>query len=687
MRTVKSIYDCNSIILIGLLILFIPNLYCQNFADKQYYLVDSLALEQLAPFEIKIIDSSLQAYHKASHDTLKIKAINNIVQNCWNDNIWIPYNQWVHDFSETKLNQPLFTNTTATNNTLKLFWINAYSDALSNIGYALKNEGDLVSALEYYTKSLEVSKVLDDPKHKTTLLNNIGAIYDGQGFHKKALEYYYKSLTLSEDINDKEGIAIAYNNIGYLFVAQDNNDKALEYYEKSLTLSKSLNHKAAMAHTLTNMGFIHRKLKDLPKALSCFKQSLGIQKEILDKNGMASTLHNLGSVYLDKNDITLALHYYTKSLEVSTEVNNQRAMALALNALGTLHFNQNDLDKAAYYSQKSLALAKAIDSPFAITAAAALASDVYKALNQWNKAFEMKELHIKMRDSVNNVESQKNVIRQQAKYEIEKKEQAITLMETENELQAVKLNRNKILINAFIVAFVLILILTINIYRGFKKKQLINELLEAQKAEISRKNEEKTAMLKEIHHRVKNNLGVVNSLLRLQSREIEDEKTLNMFKEAQKRVLSMALLHEKMYKSDDLAHIDIQEHIQLLASDLIKTYAVNKDIKLDISIEEIDIGLRTLVPLGLIINEIITNALKYAFNEKDNGCISLHIAPLDHKKFEMIIADDGSGYELKSESTGLGTKLIQAFTKQLNGSMKRINKSGTRFEFTFDMIS
>ena len=687
MRTIKRIFGCNSIILLGLLILCIPNLYGQRLANKQYYLIDSLVLEKLAPFEIKIIDSSIHEYHSAIHDTLKIKAINNIVQNCWNDDIWIPYNQWVHDFAEMKLNQPLFTNTTESNNTLKLFWINAYSDALSNIGYALKNEGNLVSALDYYNKSLEVSNVLEDPKHKTTLLNNIGAIYDGQGFHKKALEYYYKSLTLSEDINDKEGIAIAYNNIGYLFVAQDNNDKALEYYEKSLTLSKSLNHKAAMAHTLTNMGFIHRKLKDLPKALSCFKQSLSIQKDILDKNGMASTLHNLGSVYLDKNDITLALHYYTKSLEVSTEVNNQRAMALALNALGTLHYNQNDLDKASYYSQKSLSLAKSIDSPFAITAAAALASKVYKSLKQWDKAFEMKELHIKMRDSVNNVESQKNVIRQQAKYEIEKKEQALTLMATENELQEVKLNKNKILINAFIIALILTIILTINIYRGFKKKQLINELLEAQKAEISRKNEEKTAMLKEIHHRVKNNLGVVNSLLRLQSREIEDEKTLNMFKEAQKRVLSMALLHEKMYKSDDLAHIDIQEHIHLLASDLIKTYAVNKDIKLDISIKEIDIGLRTLVPLGLIINEIITNALKYAFNEKNNGCISLHIAPLDNDKFEMIIADDGSGYELKKESTGLGSKLIQAFTKQLNGSMKRINESGTRFEFTFDMIS
>jgi len=213
------------------------------------------------------------------------------------------------------------------------------------------------------------------------------------------------------------------------------------------------------------------------------------------------------------------------------------------------------------------------------------------------------------------------------------------------------------------------------------------EELATKNMELSKKNEEKTDMLKEIHHRVKNNLQVVRSLLKLQSRSIEDQKVVAMFEEAQNRVLSMALLHEKMYRSDDLKHIDVQEHVTLLVEDLVKTYAVGKSIKLDIKIEEVDIGMRTLIPLGLIINEIITNALKYAFNG-GNGNIIVHLNQVDVNNFELIIGDDGVGVSEKEqkESTGIGTKLIHSFTRQLNGTLQRLDKPGTVFKLIFERI-
>jgi len=218
--------------------------------------------------------------------------------------------------------------------------------------------------------------------------------------------------------------------------------------------------------------------------------------------------------------------------------------------------------------------------------------------------------------------------------------------------------------------------------RGQKEELAIKNM------ELAKKNEEKTDMLKEIHHRVKNNLQVVRSLLKLQSRSIEDQKVVAMFEEAQNRVLSMALLHEKMYRSNDLKHIDVQEHITLLVEDLVKTYAVGKTIKLDINIEEADIGMRTLVPLGLIINEIITNALKYAFKDRANGKIIVLLKQLDVKKYELIIGDDGVGVseEQQKESTGIGTKLIQSFTRQLNGTLERLDKAGTVFKLLFQRI-
>jgi len=214
-----------------------------------------------------------------------------------------------------------------------------------------------------------------------------------------------------------------------------------------------------------------------------------------------------------------------------------------------------------------------------------------------------------------------------------------------------------------------------------QKEELANK-----NEQLSKKNDEKTAMLKEIHHRVKNNLQIVNSLLRLQSREFEDEHAIAMFKEAQDRVLSMALLHEKMYRSDDLKYIDIQEHITLLVEDLVKSYAVGKNINLNVVIENVNIGIQTLVPLGLIINEIITNALKYAFIDKKEGEITVHIKSLDNIKYEMIIGDNGVGLKDEKKSTGIGTKLIQIFTKQLNGELEHLEQPGTLYKLIFEKI-
>ena len=219
-----------------------------------------------------------------------------------------------------------------------------------------------------------------------------------------------------------------------------------------------------------------------------------------------------------------------------------------------------------------------------------------------------------------------------------------------------------------------------------KKIEVATEKIRKQKDELSRKNEEKTAMLREIHHRVKNNLQVVNSLLKFQSYEIEDEKIVAMFEEAQNRVLSMALLHEKMYRSDDLKHVDIMEHFTLLIEDLIKSYAIGKEIELDINVKEVDVGMKTLVPLGLIINEIITNALKYAFIDRKKGKITVHLKQIDNKRFEMLIGDDGIGLKEEEMTSGLGLELVQIFTEQLEGKMERLNLPGTHFKLVFEGI-
>jgi len=209
--------------------------------------------------------------------------------------------------------------------------------------------------------------------------------------------------------------------------------------------------------------------------------------------------------------------------------------------------------------------------------------------------------------------------------------------------------------------------------------------LKSEKQVLYQKNEEKNTMLKEIHHRIKNNLQVVNSLLNLQSREVDDEKVVAMFKDTRKRVLSMAMLHERMYGSDDLQFIDIHQHFKTLMENLVKSYAVDKKIKTDISVKDVEMGISTLTPLGLLLIEIITNSLKYAFLTKSEGTIKVSLKELNDK-YELIVGDDGTGFIPKKEEEGLGTKLIQIFSKQLNGTIEKLNSQGTVYRLVFEKI-
>lgn len=214
----------------------------------------------------------------------------------------------------------------------------------------------------------------------------------------------------------------------------------------------------------------------------------------------------------------------------------------------------------------------------------------------------------------------------------------------------------------------------------------LNTALTEQNLKIASQHNNLRVLMKEIHHRVKNNLQMVNSLLRLQTYEIEDENIVELFNVSRQRVLSMAKLHEKMYGSEDLQHINIHEHFESLIKGLLDSYAIDKEIILDLKVENTILEIDTLIPLGLLINEIATNSLKYAFTNQKKGVIKLHLKQLNNQEYEMIIGDNGIGVDLEKTKSGLGLKLIKAFTKQLNGSIEQLNTPGTVFKLTFKNV-
>lgn len=219
----------------------------------------------------------------------------------------------------------------------------------------------------------------------------------------------------------------------------------------------------------------------------------------------------------------------------------------------------------------------------------------------------------------------------------------------------------------------------------------INKELIGKNLELNTLINDKEVLLKEIHHRVKNNLQVITSLLRLQGRYIEDVESKALFTNCQYRIKSMALIHEMLYKSEDVSKINFSEYVEILILELIISMkGIEHNIVFKINAPKINLNLDTAIPLGLLLNEIITNSLKYGIVNDSNGIISLKISEHNNNNFEVLVGDDGVGfpYEINFKNTKtLGLKLINRLVTQLKGSIKKEETiKGTNYSITFQEI-
>ena len=215
------------------------------------------------------------------------------------------------------------------------------------------------------------------------------------------------------------------------------------------------------------------------------------------------------------------------------------------------------------------------------------------------------------------------------------------------------------------------------------------EQLKAEIEERTRAEKEKEVLLREIHHRVKNNMQVISSLLKLQSGSIEDKRSVEMLKESQDRIRAMALVHEKLYESKDLANIDFNEYIKYLSQTLFRSYAVNREkIRLKLNIEKVMLKIDKAIPCGLIVNELILNSLKHAFADNDRGEIEVSLLFINENEVELTVSDNGIGVPEGidfNNSGSLGLKLVNILTDQIDGKLYLDRSKGTKFQIRFKM--
>ncbi|MEL7534523.1 MAG: sensor histidine kinase, partial [Bacteroidota bacterium] len=212
----------------------------------------------------------------------------------------------------------------------------------------------------------------------------------------------------------------------------------------------------------------------------------------------------------------------------------------------------------------------------------------------------------------------------------------------------------------------------------FVRNRSVNRQLGSLNANLTQSNLDKEILLKEIHHRVKNNLQTISSLLYLQSAHIEDKSVKAAVAAGQHRVQSMALIHQKLYQRDNLAAIEMKDYLSNLGQSLISTFAAEPDnLDFRVEMQELELDVDTAVPIGLIVNELLTNSLKYAFREGEKGIMGISLQK-SGPKLHLSVWDNGQGAKAneKAQGTAFGSQLVQMLCTQLHGSMSIESEEG-----------
>jgi len=567
------------------------------------------------------------------------------------------------------------------------------SDNLNNIGHCYKYLGDYAQAVVYYIQSLSISEELKDTAGIAMMYNHLGIIYDYQGNYKMALDYYFKALRINEKLGIVNEIGSTHGNIGIIYYYMEDYTLALKHQQKQLDMAIESQDQRGIAAGYYNLGNIFESQGDLDKAIENYILGLETNETLGEKQGIANGYFNLGNAYTRQQVYEMAKEYHLSAIRISEGIGYKKGVARSCYSLGHIYFLTNLNSSALKYLHRSLTLSEELGYPEISRPTAAELSEIYAYRNDYRRAYDYHLMFKTLDDSLNDADNVKEITQMEMQYDFDQQQQEIEFQQAQERMaNQEELKRQKIMRNSFIAGFGLVVLLGFFILRGYFQKKRANTLLADQKEEIQTMNDrlvdsldEKEVLLKEIHHRVKNNLQIISSLLNLQSHNIEDETVKDAVKEGQSRVKSMALIHQTLYQSDRLARIDFQSYLEQLVGFLGSSYK-GQGIITSINATGITLDIDTAIPIGLIINELVSNAFKYAFDGSDHGEIKVSVTPQDKEDYLLSVADNGKGLPAGldiNKSDSLGLKLVNILTRQLKGELHVESDKGAIFEIRF----
>jgi two-component sensor histidine kinase len=540
-----------------------------------------------------------------------------------------------------------------------------------------------------------------------------------KGDLNQKLFYIFEVVKSMENSGMYGELDYAYYRLGNAYWELGQCDKSMEYHRQSLAISHQkgalfiqIGIVRRMATSLVKQGKAHEALHVLEPVLNT-KFPLTYE----DKIHLAQSF---GACYSALKQYRLAENYYLESIALSKEPSLQFQYA-AWKGISQFYVANVQFAKAAPYLKMLL---KATDEqiiPNQKMEVHLMHFKVDSAQGNYLEAIRHYQRYKILNDTIFDERKSRQIAQLSIQYETKKKEQDLKLKEKDITLLIAQTTSQQVQRNALIIGTLLMLAILVMGYNRYRLKlrsnrQLWNQqqLLKAQQKEINQKNahlselltekellliqkdtllgekdqllDEKEWLLKEIHHRVKNNLQIVMSLLNTQAASLRDEAALAAIQESGQRVHAMSLIHQKLYQSDSVARIAMHTYIGELIAFLRDSYMPQQLIRFNLDVEPIELDVTIAVPLGLIINEAVTNSFKYAFPKGRSGSISLSLHQLDRITYTLNISDDGvglpNGYK-PFHSNSLGVTLMHGFSEQLGGTLTITGPPGLSINLVF----
>lgn len=501
-----------------------------------------------------------------------------------------------------------------------------YTYALNTISGYYLNKGDAKQALEYGHKQLEVAIELKDSLSISNSYTLLCAVYEMQENIPEAISYAKKALAINEQTNNTTNRTIVLGNIATLLLKSHQPEEALKYCHLSIHYSENVFksvRSAAMAYMLA--GESHTQLKNFDSA----------------------------KFYLKKADLYIE--------DISSSKDRTKLWMLYANAFNA----SGDHDEARAYLHKAIVLAKENDLLKLYSESVKNYAEISALSGNYQDAYTYLKKFNTVNDSLTNVNVQSAVADIREKYESDKKDEHIAQQKRDNKLLTYGI-------------IILLLLMSLILFQYILQRK-------ASKT-IQTQSDKLTLLMKELHHRVKNNLQIISSLLSLQSFRIKDDAASKAVRDGQQRIEAMSLIHQKLYTRDNITEINIKEYINDLVDNLQSAYGFGQDditIKMNIDNELMNVD--QAIPLSLIINELVTNAFKYAYEDNKDPELVVNLSRKGNN-IELLVADNGKGVDIQewnNKESSFGKELIQTFVKQLNGYIDLIIDQGTRFTLIF----